>query len=279
MPHDRRLGWLVVVAGGALALAVQIAAPVGVPLYDGVVVAEPYRYLHPTGNETGQPSSYGEDHPVVGGASPAFAAATSESPPQAQLIAQTGAFTLTPGATSLHVSIAPVDAPAVAPPGGAIAGNVYRVSVTDQAGVELGVATCDGCLSFSMRAPDGTDASATLERFSGGAWANMETLPVGIVSMYQSNPTGLGDIAVVTASNAGPGSSGSVQPGVAPSGIDPVVFFGVGAVALWLLVFGFIVWQRVRPAPVPSPAGRSARNRIPSKQRPPRRPGSGSDKP
>ncbi|HEY4227136.1 MAG TPA: hypothetical protein VGM49_02270, partial [Candidatus Limnocylindrales bacterium] len=177
----------------------------------------------------------------------------------------------------------PIDAPSVGPPGGAIAGNVYSVTVTDQAGVELAIAPCDGCLSFSMRAPDGTD-TAKLEVFSGGTWLDMDTLPVGIVSMFQSNPTTLGDIAVVTASNVGPGSPGPGSsesvlglPGVAPPGIDPVIIFGVGAVALWLLVFGFIVWQRVRPAPSPSPPARGHRNRSPAKQRPPRRPGPGSD--
>jgi hypothetical protein len=277
--YERRLGWLAVLAGAAFALGVQLAAPVGVPLYDGVVVAEPYRYLHPTGTHAGQPTSFEADQPVIGGASPAFAAATTESPPQAQLIAQTGAFMLSPGATSVHVSITPVESPAVTPPGGTVAGNVYEISVTDQAGTALAIATCDGCLSLSMRAPEGTD-TATLMRFAGGAWAEMDTLPVGIVSMFQSNPTGLGDIAVVVSGTST--GSGTPGPGLGNQGIDPVVIFGVGAVLLWLLVFGFIVWQRVRPAPPPGPPARGTRKGIPSKQppakqRPPRRPGSGRD--
>jgi hypothetical protein len=277
--RDRRLGWLVVVAGAALAVAVQLAAPVGVPLYDGVVVAEPYRYLHPTGTEAGQPTSYTSEEQVAGGASPAFAAATTENPPQAQLIAQTGAFVLSPGATTLHVSITPVEPPAAAPPNGTIAGNVYEVSVSDQAGTALAIAPCDGCLSLSMRAPQGTDA-ANLWRFAGGTWTQMDTLPVGVISMFQSNPTALGDVAVVTA-----GSSTPTGPGTpTPPGIDPVVVFGVGAVSLWLLVFGFIVWQRARPAPRPGVPARGQRGGIPSKQapskpRPPRRPGSGRQQP
>jgi hypothetical protein len=278
---DRRLGWLAVLAGGALALALQLTAPVGVPLYDGVVVAEPYRYLHPTGTHAGQPTSYSADQSVVGGASPAFAAATTENPPQAQLIAQTGAFVLSPGATSVHVSITPVEAPALAPPGATIVGNVYAVSVTDQSGTDLAVAPCDGCLSLSMRAPEGTSAD-TLERFAGGTWTVMDTLPVGVVSMFQSNPTGLGDIAVVLTGT--PTASGAPGPGTsAAPGIDPVVIFGVGAVALWLLVFGFIVWQRLRPASAPGLPARGSRKGIPSKQppskqRPPRGPGTGRDK-
>lgn len=269
MPHDRRLGWLAVLAGAAFALAVQLAAPVGVPLYDGVVVAEPYRYLHPTGDQAGSPTSSSSDEAVIGGASPAFAAATTENPPQAQLIAQTGAFTLSPGATSMHVSITAVDAPPEPPTGGSIAGNVYEVSVTDQAGTPLAVAACDGCLSLSMRAPDGT-GDASLQRYAGGSWIDLQTLPVGVQSMFQANPTALGDIALVSP------AAGSGTPGLGENGIDPAVLFGVGAIALWLLVFAFVVWQRVRPAPPPGLPARGKGKGIPSKQRPPRRPGSGS---
>jgi hypothetical protein len=282
--RERRLGWLAVLAGAGFALAVQLAGPVGVPLYDGVPIPDAYRYLHPTGTEAGQPTSFEVDQPVIGGTSPAFAAATSEQPPQAQLIAQTGAFILSPGATSLHISITPVEPPDVLPPAGSIAGNVYDVSVADQAGTALAVATCDGCLSLSIRAPLGTD-TATLQRFAGGTWTEMESLPIGVVSMFQSNPTALGDIALVTAAGSGlhtpgPGASG---PDLGANGIDPVVIFGVGAVALWLLVFAFVVWQRVRPAPPPGLPARGSRKNAPSKQaptkpRPPRRPGPGRDK-
>jgi hypothetical protein len=286
--RERRLGWLAVLAGGALSLSVQLAAPVGVPLYDGVVVQEPYRYLHPTGSQAGAPASYDEDDAIEGGASPAFAAATSENPPQVQLIAQTGAFTLSAASTSIHVSIAPIDAPAP-PSGGSIAGNVYRVLVTDQAGTLLNIAACDGCLTLSMRAPQGTD-TATIERYANGAWTAMETLPVGIVSIFQTDPTVLGDIAIITGAPAQPGSSGAqgtegpgtptpLPPTGGPFGIDPLIIFGVTAVVLWLLVFGFIVWQRVRPAPPPGAPVKRARDRIPPKQRPPRRPGSGRPNP
>jgi hypothetical protein len=259
--RERRLGWIAVLAGGALALAVQLGAPVGVPLYDGVFVQEPYRYLHPIDSQAGEPASFDEDEAVVGVTSPEFAAATAENPPQVQLIAQTGAFTLSAGATSIHVSIAPIDAPAP-PSGAAIAGNAYRVLVTDQAGTVLNIAACDGCLTLSLRAPQGT-VTATIERYANGAWTEMETIPAGIVSVFQSDPTALGDIAMITG-------------GATPSaGIDPLIIFGVTAIVLWLLVFGFIVWQRVRPAPPPGSPVKRARARLPSKQRPPSRPDSG----
>ncbi|HUG30994.1 MAG TPA: hypothetical protein VMQ65_10835, partial [Candidatus Limnocylindria bacterium] len=111
MISDRRIGWLASLAGGALALAVQVAAPVGVPLYDGVVVQEPYRYLHPTGEQAGSPASFSSTPAVSGSVSPNVIAATTESPPQAQLIAQEGAFVLSASATGLQVSVAPIEAP------------------------------------------------------------------------------------------------------------------------------------------------------------------------
>lgn len=263
MKGDRRIGWLVVLAGAALALGAQVAAPVGVPLYDGVVVQEPYRYLHPTGDQHGSPTSYTSTVPVAGDVSPAFAAATTESPPQAQLVAQQDAFVLSPGATSLQVSITPVEASAP-PASGSIAGNVYRFSVTDQVGTPLALKACDGCVSLSMRAPDGT-TDAILKRFVDGAWADLETLPVGVVSMYQTNAKALGDIAVIAA-----GSSAPAGPG-----LDPLIPVAVGALLLWLLVFGFVVWRRTRPLPPPGMPARNARGRVLSKQPGKRRPRSG----
>ena len=279
MTRDRRLGWLAILAGATLALAVQTAGPVGVPLYDGVQVAEPYRYLHPVGNQAGLPSSFNSTQAVAGGVSPAFAAATSEQPPQAQLIAQVGAFVLSPGATALHVSITPIEAPEP-PAGTTIAGNVYRILVTDQAGTTLAIASCDGCISLSMRAPDGT-GDGTIRRSVNGTWAELQTLPVGIVSMFQTNPTALGDLAVIVpgspAAASGPGASGAYGPLVIPTtpGLDPLVVFGVGALVLWLVVFGIVVWSRIRPLPAPGGAAGKPRSRTPATQKPPKRPRSG----
>src|SRR6185503_15769151 len=135
-------------------VAVQTAAPVGVPLYDGVVVVEPYRYLHPGDGQAGSPATFTSTPKVTDDKSPIFVAATSESPAQAQLIAQRDAFRLTAGATALSISITPVETTRQ-PPSGTIAGNVYRFSVTAQDGTQLAVNTgCTDCLSLVLRAPD-----------------------------------------------------------------------------------------------------------------------------
>jgi len=254
---NRRLGWVVVAVGALLVVAAQVARPVGVPLYDGVTVQEPYRFLHPSGDQAGSPTSYDETKAVESGLAPTIAAATTESPPQAQLIAQRNAFELTDGATALHVTITPVDAPPP-PDGGTIAGNVYRFSVTDQAGAPLSVRACDGCLSLSLRAPDGT-GEATLKRYADGAWQDVETNHAGILNSFQTNATAMGDYAVIAVTEEA-------------VGLDPLIVGGLALVGV-LLVLGAFLLFRVRPAtPAPSP---EARTRIPSKRKAPRKPPQG----
>ncbi len=265
MSRDRRLGWLLVLAGTALALGVQVAAPVGVPLYDGVVVVEPYRYLHPTGAEQGDPSSFTSTEDVTGNVSPFFAAPTDESPPQAQLVVMEDAFQLNAGTSHLNVSITPVD-PVAPPTNGTIAGNVYRFAVTDDAGLPVPPKACDACRTLVLRAPE-TVTDGTVQRFADGAWKDVATFHAGVVAMYQANVDVLGDYAVVTGATGGPtaGSTG---------GLDPLLFGGIALVAFFAVVAG-LFWYRRRPPPVPVARLGPGRGRVPSKRRGPRRPPAG----
>jgi hypothetical protein len=265
--RERRLGWLLVTVGGALAFATQVAAPVGVPLLDGVIVVEPYRYLHPAASQDGDPTSYESTESVKNGQSPVFAAATEEGPPQAQLVAQADAFTVPAGVTKLKVSITPVD-PVAQPGGGAVAGNVYRFSVTDEAGNPLAAKPCDTCRSLVLRAPDGV-ADASVGRFADGVWTKVATLHAGTVAMYQANADALGDFAIIAGGGAAPGGA---APGAA--GIDPLLFGGVALAAFFAVVVA-LFWYRRRPPPVPVARLGPGRGRVPSKRRGPRRPPSG----
>ena len=262
---NRRLGVLFILGGSALALAVQIAAPVVVPLYDGVVNPEPYRFLHPTGDQAGNPTGADINELVSEGVSPVLVAATTEIPPQAQLIAQRDAFVLTPGATSIRATVTPIDPPAQ-PVTGPILGNVYRISVTDQVGTELRIRQCDGCVSIAMRAPDG-GPPATVMRYEDGAWVAVTTRHGGAVSLYQTNPEKTGTYAVVAT-------------GESAGGVDIVLLLAGGGIALILMAFVGLLYLRARPAPQPEapslragPAPPTAR--VPSKRRGPKRPPSG----
>jgi len=261
----RRLGILLVFGGSALALAVQVGAPVIVPLYDGVVVAEPYRYLHPSGDQVGAPTSASETDLVLEGVSPVVVAATTEIPPQAQLIAQRDAFILTTGATSVRALVTPIDPPAQ-PTTGAILGNVYRFSVTDQSGTELDIRACNGCVSIALRAPDG-GPPATVMRFVDGAWEAVLTRHGGSVALYQTNPVSTGIYAVVATGESG-------------GGVDIVVLLAGGGIALIFLAFVALLFLRAGQARQPaaqSPHASSGApsSRVPSKRRGSKRPPSG----
>ena len=262
---NRRLGVLLILGGSALALAVQVASPVIVPLYDGVQNPEPYRFLHPSDGQAGDPTSAEVTEEVLDGVSPVLVAPTTEIPPQAQLIAQRDAFELTPGATSIVATVTPIDPPAQ-PTTGAILGNVYRFSVTDSSGTELRIRDCDGCVSIALRAPDG-GPPATVMRFENGAWVAVTTRHGGAVALYQTNPVATGIYAVVAT-------------GESTGGVDVVLLLAGGGIALIFLAFVGLLFLRARPASLP--AARFSRegstppsSRIPSKRRGSKRPPSG----
>jgi hypothetical protein len=249
-------------AGLGLALAVQIDAPVGVPLYDGQPIVETYRYLHPASGQRGDPTSANATKDLAGTTSPVFVIATEEQPPQAQMVVQEDAFELAPGTTQLQVSIVPVDA-AAQPTQGRIAGNVYRFSVTSAGGQALAPKTCDTCRTLVIRAPeDVTDG--TVAHLESGAWVGVATFHAGIAGMFQANAPAMGDYAILVA--AGPGGGGD-------AGLDPLVFGGI-ALALFFAAVAGLFWYRRRPAPVPV-ARLGGRGRVPSKRKGPRRPPSG----
>ena len=257
----RRLGWLLVLTGGWLALALQVAAPVGVPLYDGVPVQEPYRYLHPTGDQPGSPTSAEATPAVTEGVSPAFGQATAEQPPQAQLVARRDAFEISSGATSIRVSITPIEPPPP-PEGATIAGNAYRFTVTDEAGTPLRTKPCESCRTIVLRAPEGT-VNGRIGSFVDGAWIDLATVHAGIGGLYQANVDALGDVAVIAR----------------PEGIDPTLIVLIAGIGLVLAAFVVLFYLRGRSPAVPAArvgsnreAGRRRTDRVPSKRRGSRRP-------
>jgi hypothetical protein len=249
----RPAAFVSLLAGLAVMAAAQLLAPPGSPpLYDGVVVREPYRYLVPTQGQVGSPTSYQASLTVGGTTSPQFVAATTESPPQAQLIAQPGAFVVPAGASAMTVSIEPVGAPTV-PASGPIAGNVYRFMVADQTAAPLPV-NANALPTLLLRAPADV-VDAVIARFAGGAWQELPTGPSGQPSMAITNVDALGDFALIA----------KPAPGV--FGLDPRLLGGA-AVAAVLSVVGlwfFVSRSQRRPRAVRgvSPQRRPA----PSKRR------------
>lgn len=241
----RRYGVASLAVGFLLIVVAQALTPLGAPpLYDGVVPVEPYRYLTPPPGAPGDPSNVTITAPIGQAGSPQITAATSESPPQAQLIALEGSFDVRTATGPLAISISPV-APAATPARGRIAGNVYRVTVTDGSGVDL--ETVEGkTLTVVLRAPEGVE-DGTVARLVDGAWVELDSFRAQppALAAYAATVSGLGDFAVIAtgimatprplASSAGPASGGQ------SSGL-----LGVVGVLAGILLLAGLGWWTVR---------------------------------
>jgi hypothetical protein len=216
----RRAGWVVVVAAIALLTAVWRVLPAGSPpLYDGNCIADPYVML------AGQPPAKGAtmSFPATKTPFPASEVFTSETPPQAQLLMESGSFDNT---IALRISIAPVVAPAVKPPNGAIEGNVYKFSAVNTAGVAVAPRP-NVLLTIVLRATASLPAPI-IDRFNGTAWTSLSTQNSGCGNTFLTTSMQLGEFAAVGPAGATPRPSGS-------GGGLPIAAI-VGGLAILLLV-------------------------------------------
>ena len=128
------------------------------------------------------------------------------------------------------MELTPIPPPAQ-PPDGHISGNVYRISVKNQAGVPV-TAPAAAQVSVVMRAADPQLLDGVVARFANGTWERLETAPAGLGGTFLAVVTQFGDFAVL-APQGGTGESAS-----------PAVPTQAGASAL----------PTTLPTPSPSPA-------------------------
>ena len=158
---------------------------------------------------------------------PASEVFTGETPPQAQLLMESGSFDNT---VALTISILPVAAPAVKPSNGAIEGNVYKFSAINAAGVASHrVRTCS--LTIVLRGTKSVPPPV-IDRYNGTAWTPLTTQNSGCGNTFLATSTQLGDFAAVA-----PGGSAS-QPATSGGGIPAALI--IGALAA-LLVIAIVV--------------------------------------
>jgi hypothetical protein len=225
-----------VLGAGLLVVAlVRLAVPGVYPLFDGVVVADPYRYLSPPPGADGSPSSAAETIDIVDGTSPAFAVFTTETPPQAELLAHGGELSIPAGSRSVKVTISAV-APSGDMPSSGIAGNVYRFTVTDQGGHPLALVPGQ-TMTLAMRGPAGIPGDASIARLDNGTWRPQATAPSGLPDFLLTNTSAFGDFAIL----------GPIA--VAPPGQSPVLLIVavIVAVAIGLLAWRGDVMRRAAP--------------------------------
>jgi hypothetical protein len=273
----RRLGPFALAIGLAIVVAAQRLAPIGgPPLYDGVIVEAPYVWLSPPAGFSGGAQGVDQTIPVQGGQSPDLGIGTSENPPQAQLFAGAGFMNMPAGTTSIKVSIEPVT-PESLPGGWTIAGNVYRFTVTNQAGQPV-TGQASGGVTIELRGPATLNAPA-IEHFSGGKWSELAADSLGEPNMYSAVVTDFGDFALVEppgwtpdpqilGGQLGPQAAGATalagppasQPGDQSSGLQlPMIAFAALVIASLAVIGASLV---IRSRPVRSPASGRPPRRI-----------------
>jgi hypothetical protein len=265
----RRTGLAACALGLGIAAAAQLAAPLATPpLYDGVVVVQPYVFVNPPAGKPGGAKGASAHLALSGSKSPLVALATPEQPPQAQVVAGDGTLVLPATATALDVSITPLDpsVDAAAASTARVLGNIYRFAVVDQAG-DAATAPASALVTVVLRAPEDAPG-ATLGQLVDGAWQPLKSEPM-FGSTYVAVVTSFGDFAVIVPGASTPPSGGSssqagspaAQPaattpgaGGSESGGPPAAVVIGAIVVLVLLVIGAASLLRAR-------RGRDARRR------------------
>jgi hypothetical protein len=259
----RRLGWLTLGVGLGLLLLIgrrEVGQP---PLYDGVIVEDPYRYLQPAGGQPGNPTSGAETVPLDAGDSPALLAATQENPPQAELVVDRGSVALAPGTTAVKVSIQPIPPPE--PAGSSpdarirLSGNVYQFVLTNQAGVAMKLQPGTNA-TVVLRAPNGV-TNGVIARYADNRWSPLKTDNGGLPDLYSTNATDLGIFAVTltgTAASQNPASSPATSERAIPSptpseGFGAPIWIAIGLLAVALLLG---IWYLRDVARGPAPPSR-----------------------
>jgi hypothetical protein len=235
MTSRTRVGLVTAGAGILLLVVATRLAPIWhAPLFDGVVIEDPYRYLEPPPGKPGNPTSVTDTLALDQGQSPQLYSGTLETPPQAQMISDRDAFQLPPGTTSIKASIVPIKPPAPLTKG-TISGNVYRFTVVNQAGANLSLLP-GVTITVVLRAPNNV-ANGTIVHFNGTAWQKVPTDNGGLVDLYATNVTELGDYAVMVSGTQTPEPSGAGS--LPPSTLQPTPSAtpgSTGSQTPWLII-------------------------------------------
>ena len=235
MTRRARVGWLTIAAGVVLLVGAARLSPVWhAPLYDGIPIEDPYRYLEPPPGKPGNPTSVSDTLALDQGASPQLYSGTLETPPQAQMIANRDAFQLPSGTTSIKAAISPIK-PSAPVAEGRISGNVYRFSVVNQAGADVSLVP-GTTITIVVRAPNNV-ANGTIIHFNGTSWVTVPTDNGGLPDLYAvSNATELGDYAVLVTGAQTPEPSAQTPPSFSIGPTPSAAPSSTGGQTPWLII-------------------------------------------
>lgn len=209
---SRRLGLAAVLAAGVgLSLVWHASPSASPPVYDGVCLADPYRLLGGSPPPLSATKMYG---PVSGGNFQVSQLTSNddrsqglENPAQAQVLLQDGTF-VSPAAP-FTLSLTPVQRPAIAPRGGRIDGNVYRIIAVTPTGQQLNPVDAQHGITVLLRGT-ASNPPRTMERFDANAWTDLRTFSAGCGDTFEAVSPRMGEFALVLPAQAANGSGGSV---------------------------------------------------------------------
>ncbi|MBJ7595631.1 MAG: hypothetical protein JF886_12365 [Candidatus Dormibacteraeota bacterium] len=226
---SRRAG-LTGAALALLALAVVRGSGGGPPLYDGICLPPHYLSL---GASPG-PKSVSETFTAAELAQ-TFELADDPNTPQAQLIVTALALAPATGNSTVTVSIAPVQSPAVKPPDGTVDGNVYDFEARSSG---QSVQLAAGKLAAIVLGATSTGGpQIAIEHFDGTRWTPVaKTVQSGCGTTYQANTPTLGLFALV-AQGQTPATGGAAPPsGGSPTILVIVLILAVIAVLVFVIL-------------------------------------------
>lgn len=220
----RRHGGFVVLAAVVALVAIWRVLPAASPaIYDGNCIADPYVTLGGSPAAKGATTTF----PATKTSFPASEVYTGETPPQAQVIFESGSFDNTVAVT---LSVDPVAAPAVKPPNGSIEGNVYKYTAVNADGVAVAPRP-NVLLTIVLRGTKSVPPPV-IDRFNGTSWTPLPTQNSGCGNTFIAGSMQLGEFAAVA-----PGGTSPSQP--APAGGIPGALIIGGLAAL--LVIAIVV--------------------------------------
>jgi hypothetical protein len=247
----------VLVAGVMLLAAVWALSPApSPPLYDGVQgPAQSYLYLQPPAgyHQAGPPGDASRSLPIQNGTSGAGFVNTTETPPQAQVLAADGTFSFPAGAKSITLTITPVPPPQPIPASlGTLAGNVYRVTATADIPGPVAINPAHP-ITVVLRGPAGV-GDAPIARLADGdaVWSKVTTVPLGSApDMVVTNTDKLGHFGILATVQPSPGGSSGSGSGSGGSGGFPVMVVVIAAVVLLAVVGGLLLATSRKRRPPP----------------------------
>jgi len=229
-----RRGWAVIVVSVMALTMVWRFLPAGSPpIYDGQCIADPYVTL--TDSPPAKPAS--TTYPTAS-TFPAANVATTEIPPQAQILVEAGTFV---NSTPVTLTITPVPAPAAKPPNGVIQGNVYRFTAVNASGTELEPVSKALAVFVILRALTSSPAP-TIDRYNGTSWTPLTTFNAGCGNTFEAPSVQMGEFAAVE-----PGGSGTT-PTTSGGGFPGLAIIGALAVLLIIAVVVLFALERRRNA-------------------------------